>query len=105
MTVLSVVLLNHSDDRNFQSANLRRVNFIDRICKVQRAIVVNRELSIDLDVLALLHAAREAAEERPWADHAKPRGLGEPFIAGPPPDAGLHAQCEHGESIIRDSVR
>ena len=67
--------------------------------------MVDREMPIDLDVLALFHAAREAAEERTRANDAIPRRARYPFVRWSSPHAGLDAQREYGVSILGDSLR
>ena len=75
----AVVLLNDADDRDFQPANLRRMDLVNGIGEVERGIVVNGQLAINLDVFSPLHATREAAEVWARADDAKPRGAWYPL--------------------------
>ena len=98
----------HADGWDFQPADRERMDYIgvQRISK-RCAFFDERaaQLAFHLDVVALLHAAREAAEVWAGAEDGVPRSLRYPFARSLVPDAGLDRERKHRVGVRLDMVR
>ena len=107
LCVLSVSLI-HADGWNLQPADRERMDHVGmQGISERRTLFYERaaQLAFYLDVVALLHAAREAAEVWARADDGVPRSLRYPFARSLVPDAGLDRERKHRVGVRLDMVR